>query len=405
MTPRRLHARSVDRRRILSIAGGLLAAGGLPLRGLRAQEGTPTDADGAVGPARLAALLRVLPEDLSSDIVFTWADLATQLAVAGLRPLDSADNLDSAFIQATQTLALGDILRYATLPEYEETFGFAPIRVEQMLSGGDVGNGITLVRGRFSERDLLDAWERSGYTPVDTDNGTVWSWADGPEFDASSPVSRFGAGALNNAAVLPDGTVAFAPTVALVAATLAVAAGDAPALAEREDVATLLGTSSSSLVSAMLLRGEALTFEDDFMTPEARQRIEERRAEQEDAVGPMPPVAAALFGVTAGLHVSEGAEDQAILDAAGVPESTVVVRLLTDSAEDAGQAAEVVTHRWAEWPSLVSSRQLTTLLDLRSAEAHERAPVTVLNFSPVAEATAGVWYQMIYAGDLAAFGP
>jgi len=405
MTPRRLHAHSVDRRRILSIAGGLLAAGGLPARWLRAQEGTPADADGALGPARLAALLRVLPEDLSGDILFTWADLATQFDVVGLRRPDSPDDVDSAFIQATQTLELGDILRYATLPEYEETFGFAPIRVEQMLSDGDVGNGITLLRGRFSERDLIDAWERSGYTPVDTANGTVWSWADGAEFDASSPVSRFGAGALNYAAVLLDGTVAFAPTVALVAATFAVAAGDAQSLAEREEVAALIDTVPATLVSAMLLRGEALTFEDDFMTPEARQRIEELRVDQEDAVGPMPPVAAALFGATAGLHYPDDAEDQPVPASADVPEPTVVVRLLTGTAEDAEQAAQVVAHRWAEWPSLVSGRQLTTLLDLRSAEAHERAPVTVLNFSPAAEATAGVWYQMIYAGDLAAFGP
>lgn len=405
MTPLRLPAHSVDRRRILSVAGGLLAAGGLPLHWLHAQEATPTDADVQVGPDRLAAILRLLPEDLPGDILFTWADLATQLAAVGVPPLDSAADLDGAFIQATQPLALGDVIRYAALPEYEETFGFAPVRVEQMLSGGDVGNGITLLEGRFSADALRGAWERSGYEQVDTDDGPVWSWADGAEFDASSPVSRLGVGALNNATIVPDGTVVFAPTVALVAATLTVAAGNAASLAEREDVAALLGTVPASLVSAMLLRGEALTFEDDFMTPEARQRIEELRAEQEDAVGPMPPVAAALFGVTGGLHYPDDAEDQPIPASADVPEPKVVVRLLTDSAGDAEQAAKVVAYRWSEWPSLVNGRQLSTLLDLRSAEAHERAPVTVLNFSPAAEATAGVWYQMIYAGDVAAFGP
>jgi hypothetical protein len=249
---------------------------------------------------------------------------------------------------------------------------------------------------------LRRAWEQSGYEPVETDDGTVWSWADGPEIDPSSPVSRFGVGALNNAAILPDGTVVFAPTVDLVAATLTVAAGGAPSLAEREEVATLLDTVPATLVSAMMLQGEALTFEDDFMTPEARQQIEELRAEQEDAVGPMPVVASALFGITAGLHLPEGAEEPLTGDA---PEPTVVVRLLTDSAADAGRAAEVVAYRWAEWPSFVSARPLTTLLDLESAAASESAPVTNLNFAPADEATAAVWYQLIYTGDLAAFGP
>lgn len=170
-------------------------------------------------------------------------------------------------------------------------------------------------------------------------------------------------------------------------------------------MATLLSTVPATLVSAMLLRGAALTFEDDFMTPEARQQIEEFRAEQEDAVGPMPPVASALFGITAGLHFPDGVEDQPIPPTEGVPAPTVVVRLLTDSAEAAGRAAEVVAYRWAEWPSFVSARPLTTLLDLKSAEASETGPVANLNFTPADEANAAAWYQLIYTGDLAAFGP
>jgi hypothetical protein len=404
-----VRVRDIDRRRLLGTAGGLIVAGaGQSLFRLQAQEATPatpSSADVEVGPDRLASLLRLLPADLSGDILFTWADLATQLDAAGLPPLDSADDLDGAFIQATQSLPLGDVLRYAALPEYEDTFGFAPVRVDQTLTAGDPGNGLTLLQGRFSERALLRAWERSGYAPVETDDGTVWSFADGAEFDASSPVGRLGVGALNNAAILPDDTVVFAPTVELVATTLTVAAGKAPSLAEREDVATLLDTVPATLVSAIQLRGEALTFEDDVMTPEARQQIEELRAEQEDAVGPMPPVDAALFGITAGLHYPDDSADQPIPATEEVLEPTVVVRLLTDSAEDAGQAAEVVAYRWAEWPSMATGQPLATLLDLESAEAHEREPVTILNFVPAAEATAGVWYQMIYRGDLAAFGP
>lgn len=219
----------LNRRRLLGVASGAIALGAV--RPSRAQEATPATPESAdvdqVGPARLASLLALVPADVSGDVLFTWADLETQLDAAGLRPLGSANDLDGAFIQATQSLALGHVFRYAALPEYEATFGFAPVRVDQTMSAGEPGNSLTLLQGRFSERALRRAWEQSGYRPVDTDDGTVWSWADGPEVDPSSPVGQFGVGALNNAAILPDDTVVFAPTVALVAATLTVAAGNA----------------------------------------------------------------------------------------------------------------------------------------------------------------------------------
>ena len=128
----------LDRRQLLAVTGGAIAAGAmLPSRAQQATPATPAGADVTVGPDRLASLLALAPEDVSGNTVFTWTDLETQLEVAGLSLLDSAADLDGAFIQATQSLALGDLFRYATVPEYEETFGFAPVRIEQMLQAGD----------------------------------------------------------------------------------------------------------------------------------------------------------------------------------------------------------------------------------------------------------------------------
>ncbi|MDQ4099841.1 MAG: hypothetical protein M3121_05025, partial [Chloroflexota bacterium] len=222
MTIARITTQPLDRRRLLGAAGAAVAAGIVrPAPERAATHATQTGADDQTGPERLAALLAVLPEDVASDFVVSWADLERQLDAAGLATPDAPDDLDSAFIQATQSLALSSkMFQHANRPEYEETFGFAPVRVTQSLTAGDPGSELTLVRGPFRERDLVRAWERSDYTPVETPDGTVWSWADGPEVDLSSLVSRFGLGALNNAAILPDDTVVFAPTVDLVAATL-----------------------------------------------------------------------------------------------------------------------------------------------------------------------------------------
>lgn len=376
-----------------------------PAPGVAAQEATPASDDQAASAERLAEMLRLVPDAVQGAPLFSWADLATQLAVAGLPAPDSAEDLGGEFIQVTQALALpSDIFQHASSPDYEDTFGFAPVQIEQALEAGQSPERLKLLRGRFSARTLTRAWERSGYEPFERAVGTIWSFADGPEFDPSSLVSLFGAGAMNNAAILDDGTVVFAPTIVLVESVLSVAAGEADSLAEREDLATLLATVPAELVSAMMLEGDALSFEDEFMTPEARQQIEELRAEQEVAVGEMPAVTSALFGITAGVHLPEGSEDMPSIDP-DAPAPTVVVRLLTDSTEDAGRAAEVVAYRWSEWPSLVTGQPLSGLLELERAEASEEELVLELDFAATDERPVAVWYQLIYNGDLAAFGP
>ncbi len=359
----------------------------------------------AAGPARLASMLRLVPATVRGDLLFAWADLATQFEAIGIAPPESADDLDTSFIQITQGMVLpSDMFAYAR-GGYEEIFGFQPARIDQALQLGMPPEQLTLLRGRFLEQELTRTWTANGYEPIERATGTIWSYSEELEIDLATDVGRFGMGMMNNVTILADGTVVFAPTLALAEMALAVAADEEPSLLTRDDIAAVGRSLPPGLVSAVGLSAEALSVEDDALTPAERELLAARRAEQEAAVGPMPSVNLGLAGITAGVYPPPmNGEGSPLPIAEDAPAPTIVVRLVTASAEEAAQAASVVEYRWEEWPSLSTGQPLNTLMDLRRADASESSPVAALDFVPADEQTTGVWRSMVFVGDLAAFG-
>ena len=117
---------------------------------------------------------------------------------------------------------------------------------------------ITLLRGRFDEEKLRAAWANQGGQVIDVNGVDVASMREDFEFDIQTDIGRFGFSRFNNAAILPDGTVAFSPSLDGMRAVIAAAQGTGPSLGDRVDVAALVGAIEKPLASAYLMSGVAL---------------------------------------------------------------------------------------------------------------------------------------------------
>lgn len=394
--------RKMDRRHMLSVTLGA----GLTLTGGRlvAAQATPAASPvaspvaGAAGsgPARLLAMLGVAPAHALSTSGAIWADLASALQIAKLAPFGAATTtVDRAHQEALRNLALPQgPFDYALVPDYARTFGFSPFQMEQALQLGDPPNTITFLRGPWNASALTRAWVANAYKEIKSEAGTVWSWADGPKINLQSPVSRFGLGKMNNASILPDGTVVFAGSIALVTQVLRTANGNEPSLAGDRRIAGLVESTPKTLVSALVAPGASLQNSFDparvvlsqkdpvaAATEAARQRQEEQQA-----VGVMPQPSFGLLGVTGGLD-----------------DAHIIVRLAENDGAEADRAAKIMAYRLAHAPSLARGRPFSDLLTLVSAEGQANPPVAKAEFAPK-NTSASIWYDMYYQRDLGLVG-
>jgi hypothetical protein len=402
----------LTRRALLAGAG----ASALAVRGTSAQEGTPerpqpvppqpSPAAGTGTNANFVEMLALAPDVMAQPEppmqIAQFGDVAAQLAALGReQPTSGIDPAFEGWIAATQAVPMPrPLAQYAMVPEFEEFLGFTFFQIDQGLQVGEPPELMTFLRGRFDEDAMRAAWMNAGYQTLDEGGVEVFSLAEGPEFDPDNPLQRMFLANVNNATILPDGTVAFAPTLELMRGILAVVAGEAPSLADNDQVAALLSTVDLPLAGAMIFDGESLAAGavfDPRMTPEQIEQVQQDL----DESGEMPPVQLALFGVTPGGPIPPPPDEpDATPEAMDVP-AIYVIRLLMASAASAETAAETIPNRIATLNSLVRNQPYSEMFTVRRSEALDNPPAVVLDLDfVVGEMIPAAWYQVISQRDL-----
>lgn len=386
-------------RRICSVASLLLVilclmttSGPAMVRGQEATAPALATAGGL--PALLALVPATFPEvtaDQRDAVFVSYAEIAAQLSAVGVEPPLNPDDAAAVdrFALATSGLALpyhaATKLRDGDLRAWRDTFGFDLSQVDQSLQVDAAAAGLTLYRGRFDQVELRSAWERAGYKPLDIDGVTVMAVGDDYELNLRSPVGRLALQYMNYLVVLADGTLLAAPSRGIVEAVLDVAAGQAPSMRDRADVASLLAQAPTDLASAMLLSGSQLAASDrdGEATPPAAQAS-------------LPPIELALLAVTVGgpLRTFAPAATPVPLPP-GAPTARFVLALLLSSPEDAAAASPVITERLATGVSSWQDRPFAALFPEQSVRAVRGEPVVVVELAYGAATPSGIWLRLL----------
>jgi hypothetical protein len=388
-----------------------LAVAILPAR-LSAQEATPaapppapprSDASAASERGVLTELLALAPDVLASpeppQQVALFGDVAGQLAAVGAgRPTSVQDETFRTWIQATRWIPVPDPARsHGIQPEFRDLFGFDLLQIDQSLEVGMAPSTIIFLRGEFDPAELRTAWTAAGYNRLDVDGTEVYSLFEEPEFDFANPVSQIALARFNNALILEEDTIVFAPSLDLMRSVLAVVAGNAPSLAQNEDVAALLGTIASSLAGAMVVTGEVL--QQEAMVPPSASAEAAAQIEAELSVtGELPPVRLALFGVTPGGPLPTDEQDATPVGLENP--ASYSIRLLVGRDADAENALAIIEQRLDKLLSLVSRQPYRDLLTLREASVSEDGSVILLDLDFGEERLPSLWIDLLFQRDL-----
>jgi len=238
--------------------------------------------EGDDGPAwrsgSLPDLLTYAPDRLADDSlplndVARYADIAAWMTAHGLAaPASLADAGLSRWEAELDNLALPPSLRERGLdPVWQGTYGFDLTQIEQVLIIGQAPDHVMILKGAFDPDALQAAWVASGYQAIEVEGTTVWSLFPGDTIDLSAQESRPAMGTLNNVVLLEDGTLVAAAKTSRLGATLEVVNGNAPSLAENDDLAALLlpGTGVERLASAVISKGSLLQATSAMLPPPA----------------------------------------------------------------------------------------------------------------------------------------
>jgi hypothetical protein len=388
----------------LVVVCGLLAAlfGAVAPAAGAAQEATPVPAPSGA----LANLLHLAPDPATSengDLIqlASYADVAAQTAVVGEPLPTSVDDPNfMPWADANRALLLpSNLLQYALRADWRSLLGFDLWDIDQSLEVGAPPIVYTLLRGRFNAVDIRAAWSAQGYKMLDVDGIDVASLHEGPEFDISTELGRYTFARYNNAAILPDGTLVYSPTLDGMRTLIAIAQGKAPSLGDRVDVAALVGAIEKPLASALLMTGAALQWApmlglDVIGTPEA-DALRTQVAE----VAKMPPIATALLGITPGGPIQHPL-DETPTPRPDLPAAQFEIAILLPNAAAAQTAAQVIEERLQTMVSLYSLRPLTDYFASWDSRVLSDAPVVVLELTFAPETSPNLWVQMIARRDL-----
>jgi hypothetical protein len=365
----------------------------------RAQDATPAGAAAAAGTlgemlARVPAELPGLEDPARATVAY--ADIASQYAAVGLaRPerVEAGEPL-ARFWAATRSMPFpGPAAMY--LGSWREDYGFDLLQADQTLWVGPSPYELALFRGRFDAGAVRRALEAAGYRPTEADGHAMLSVRGDYEQDLQAPTA-YKLAAMNYAAILDDGTLAFASARAPLAAVLEVAAGRRASLAEQPGVAALVAAAPAELVSALLVHGAQLGV---GLQQSPLERTPGAVATERAAAGTMPPVAMALLGTTAGGPLPTDGEPVPLPP--GAPDARAVAVLLVDSPEAAEAAAMVVAERLATWSSARFERSWAHLFPERAARAEPGEPVLVVELALAADTPSNIWLILLPSRDLA----
>lgn len=398
-TPRRA---GLTRRLLVLGAAGMATTASLD-RGVAAQ-GTPA-AGAAVPPPdaleRLTAMLRMVPIGAMGgpdpdQWLFSWVDLETHFDALGVRDWRAPDvSITEITMPITSTDSL---IQFALDEDAEQTFGFSALDASQILVAGNPPDAVTYYAGLPVDR-LPAAWEAAGYQRMSGEYGEYWTAGQEGEVDLTTTISRVGVGNLNNVAILGGDVVVFTRTARLLQQVQGLLVDGGESGVDDAELAEALGTIPDDTVNLFAVPGVQLSV--DSITPEGGQITgQDLLAASDDAVGPMPPVLLALFGLTAGARaVSFDATGDGTPAPQGSPDARFVVRLLMESPEDATTAAEVVAWRAENLDSPVAGYGYGELMTLETDPADAAiGNVAALDFSAVSNIA--FWYRMLYMLDL-----
>jgi hypothetical protein len=375
-----------------------------------AQEATPAP----TGPnATFLSLLGVAPDfpngQQPQGEIAEFADVAAQLEAVGVAPITSLDEPGTRdWISATNMLALPqDPTVRAADPLWRQTFGFDIFQFDQSLVVGDPPNQITIMRGRFDPAEVGAALEKAGYKSVDVGGIQGYSLYEDPKVDLASAVSQLSLGKMNNAVFLPDGTLVFAGYLDTIRRVVAVANGQAPSLADRVDISTLVPAMPHQLASAILAPGASLSLSgalvDPRMSPEQMKALDE----QIQKTGKMPPIALALLGVTPGgplLSLIPNATPVASPTAGAGENAVFDIGLLTLSPEQARSAEQTVITRVQTLNSLFTLEPYTRWFADAQPSGPADLPVAVVELTFAEETSTRIWAQLLQRRDLLFLG-
>lgn len=369
-----------------------------------AQRPLVTDLMNHFGP-----MLSLVPASIADEAndaqILMYADIAAQLAAGGIDRIASVDDREgfTRWIHATYPVVIAEPFRSYAKVLTREMLGFDVTDLDQTLQAGLPPNIITLLRGRFDEDAVAAAWEQNGYNMLEIDGLRVASLFEDAQFDFENEISRIALAKMNNAAFLPDGTLAYAPTLQLLESIIETATGalgPTASVGTRRDVAALLASLDEPVVSAMLFAGTAISVaaqtpvELTADNPELLEEIESQLGDPE----PMPPVALGMVGVTAGgptVIYDEG--DESLVE---MPPATIVYRLLMAEAGTADAAATVVEARLASMQSVRTREPWSELFGSWDARPVSGGDVLALDLTPANGRPVSIWPQMLIMRDL-----
>jgi hypothetical protein len=389
----------------LALVFGLVAAlwgGGAPAAG-RAQQATPVSAS----PGSLAAMLQLAPDPgvKADDQAFEpviYADVAAQSAVAGIPlPTSREDPNLIRWANAMSPLFMPDpFLAYVLGVDWRALLGFDVWEIDQALQAGNPPQSFTLLRGRFDETAIARAWSAQGYAMFDIDGFAVASFNVEQRYNPGSDFGLYTMGRFNNATILPDGTLAYAPTMDEMRALLATARGTVHSLGDRDDVAEVVGAIEHPLASAILLGGAALrSGATVVITIGGKTPTPDDAATETTETPEMPPISLALLGVTAGGPFSRPL-GEAATPQPDVPPATFEIALLLSTRAEAEVAARVAAARLTAATTNLTQRPFTDFFASWDARVLPDRPVAVLEleFAPGVEPR--VWIRLVGTRDL-----
>lgn len=402
-------SRSLTRRSLMLGAAGCLAAsagGDRTLAQHASHHQRTPEVSSLPGAAheRLLSLLALVPEDLPGGPdprtrLFTWLDLQAHLAAFdAAEPFDDMTQVSSIMSSLTSE---DPLIMFALAEEALLTFGFSVLDVHQTLVVGDVSDDVTFYAGGIPVQDLPEVWEAAGYKRKTGDIGDYWTIGEdgNPSLDTSA--GRIGVGSLNNVAIINDDIVVFARTARKLHRVQEHIANGGESAADNDDLAALIESMPEDATNIIALPGSGL--EAESITPEnpgadQAQTTGDLLAESDAAVGPMPMIEMALFGVTAEV-IGDEAGDGDEVPSVGSPEAPFFVHVLTGSDDEAAAAVEVAAWRVENMISPTTGVSYNERLIPEFSEADaDQGNVAKLRFGFTS--APGFWHQMMALQDL-----
>lgn len=367
----------------------------------RGQDESRNKSDATSTLASMLSLAPVLgaPAEIGQTVLF--ADIAAQLAAAGLTPPDSIEDNEAlgAWIQAISPLGLASPFGTRALQLNRSLLGFDATDVDQTIELGEPPEMVTLLRGRFDHDAIAAGWKSQGYAMLDLDGIAVASLAEDASIDLDKEINQLALARMNNAALLPDGTLVYTTTLPLMQSVIDVANGVASSLAERPDIAALLAAAPDELASAMLFSGGLLAVQEQLPP----QILDDPSAigsfhEEIDATGTISPIVQVLAGITPGGPATYTGGSGTPL--AELPPAQVVFRALLAGSGAAASAVGIVDKRLESLDSATTGAGYGELFASWDVRSEQDAPVLDVDLTLAEDVTAGIWLQLIFRRDL-----